>query len=215
MPKTEILSESRTNTLRFQVQSISVGYNFPQCKPNSLGHFSWKDFFLANAYLYNDWLREMQRRSKQKLPIIDGNKSLVHCKKRQLLDVLPNCINASKIFKSGTIPAFALARFQLSTFKHYYIRKIILQEKRCLWKTTTKVLLLQSLFPLKTKRFSITVTGQNISALQGQVGSLQHARCIFLLFTTRGVQWNNFILVHTDKPVWISAQQTLSCCGNT
>lgn len=49
---------------------------------------------------------------------------------RNLLDVLPTCINASKIFRSGTIPAFALARFQFSTFKHYNIRKIILKEKK-------------------------------------------------------------------------------------
>lgn len=72
----------------------------------------------------------MQWRSKQILPTTDGNKSLVHYKGRQLFGVLPTCINASKIFRSETIPAFALARFQFITFKHYYIHKIILQKKK-------------------------------------------------------------------------------------
>lgn len=67
--------------------------------------------------------------AKQKLPKIDGNRSL-SLEGRQLVDVLPICINASKIFRSGTIPAFALARFQFSIFKHYYIHKIRLQEKK-------------------------------------------------------------------------------------
>lgn len=75
---------------------------------------------------------------EQKLPTTDGNKSLIHYKGRQFVDVLPTCINASKIFRSGTIPAFALARFQFSTFKHYYVHKITLQKKKVMKNKRTK-----------------------------------------------------------------------------
>lgn len=141
MPKTEVLSESRTNKLRLQVQSIYIDYSFPQCKPNSIEHFSWREFFWLMPILYNDCLMEsyMQWRSKQILPTTDGNKSLVHCEGRQLFDAIPTCINASKIFRSGTIPSFASARFQFITFKHYFIHKIILQKKKFMNNSNKKI----------------------------------------------------------------------------